>query len=144
MTQVQLCIIHMVRHSLKYVGWKERKAVAADLRAVYTAPTAEAAEHALDAFERKWSGRFPSIAKSWRTNWVNLIPFFSYPPEIRKVIYTTNAIESMQSSLRITRIVRDFTPRRCRPWFRGRWWRCGWRRDLLRVRAGIRRCRRGP
>jgi len=99
-TQVQLCIIHMVRHSLKYVGWKERKAVAADLRAVYTAPTAEAAEHALDAFERKWSGRFPSIAKSWRTNWVNLIPFFSYPPEIRKVIYTTNAIESMQSSLR--------------------------------------------
>jgi putative transposase len=99
-TQVQLCIIHMVRHSLKFVGWKERKAVAADLRTIYTAPTAEAAEQALDAFERKWAPRFPSIAKSWRSNWVNLIPFFSYPPEIRKVIYTTNAIESMQSSLR--------------------------------------------
>jgi putative transposase len=99
-TQVQLCIIHMVRHSLKYVGWKERKPVAADLRAVYTAATVEAAERALDAFETKWAPRFPSIAKSWRANWVNLIPFFSYPPEIRKVIYTTNAIESMQSSLR--------------------------------------------
>lgn len=99
-TQVQLCIIHMVRHSLKYVGWKERKAVAADLRAVYTAATVEAAEGVLDAFERKWAPRFPSIAKSWRANWVNLIPFYSYPPEIRKVIYTTNAIESMQSSLR--------------------------------------------
>ena len=99
-TQVQLCIIHMVRHSLKYVGWKDRKAVASDLRAIYTAPTVEAAEHVLDAFERKWAPRFPSIAKSWRANWVNLIPFFSYPPEIHKVIYTTNAIESMQSSLR--------------------------------------------
>lgn len=98
--QVQLCIIHMVRHSLKFVGWKDRKAVAADLKAVYSAPTVEAAEMALDAFEDKWAGRFPSIAKSWRSNWVNLIPFFSYPPEIRKVIYTTNAIESMQSSLR--------------------------------------------
>ncbi len=99
-TQVQLCIIHMVRHSLKYVGWKERKAVAADLRTIYTAATAEAAERALDAFEAKWAPRFPSIVKSWRANWVNLIPFFSYPPEIRKVIYTTNAIELTQSSLR--------------------------------------------
>jgi putative transposase len=96
-TQVPLCIIHMVRHSLKYVGWKERKAVAADLKTIYTAPTAE---HALEAFERKWAPRFPSIAKSWRANWTNLIPFYGYPPEIRKVIYTTNAIESMQSSLR--------------------------------------------
>jgi len=99
-TQVQLCIIHMVRHSLRYVSWKERKAVAADLRTIYTASTVEAAEQALEAFETKWASRFPSIAKSWRANWVNLIPFFSYPPEIRKVIYTTNAIESMQSSLR--------------------------------------------
>jgi putative transposase len=99
-TQVQLCVIHMVRHSLKYVGWKDRKAVAADLRTVYTAPTAQAAEEALNAFEAKWAPRFPSIVKSWRTNWVNLIPFFDYPPEIRKVIYTTNAIESIQASLR--------------------------------------------
>jgi putative transposase len=99
-TQVQLCIIHMVRHSLKYVGWKERKVVAADLRTIYTASTVEAAEQALEAFERKWAPRFPSIVKSWRANWTNLIPCYGYPPEIRKVIYTTNAIESMQASLR--------------------------------------------
>jgi putative transposase len=99
-TEIQLCIIHMVRNSLRYVSWKERKAVANDLRNVYSAATAEAAEQALDAFEEKWKGRFPSIAKSWRTNWTNIIPFFSYPPEIRRVIYTTNAIESIQASLR--------------------------------------------
>ncbi len=99
-TQVQLCIIHLVRHSLRYVSWKERKVVAADLRAIYAAATADAAEQALDAFEKKWQTRFPSIAKSWRLNWVNIIPFFSYPPAIRKVIYTTNAIESIQAQLR--------------------------------------------
>lgn len=99
-TQVQLCIVHMVRHSLRYVSWKERKTVAADLRTIYTAATAEAAEQALEAFEKKWQARFPSIARSWRRNWTNIIPFFSYPPEIRKVIYTTNAIESMQAQLR--------------------------------------------
>jgi putative transposase len=99
-TEIQLCIIHMVRNSLRYVSWKERKAVANDLRSIYTAATAEAAEQALDAFEEKWQGRFPSIARSWRANWTNIIPFFSYPPEIRRVIYTTNAIESIQASLR--------------------------------------------
>ncbi len=99
-TQVQLCIVHMVRHSLRFVSWKERKAVAADLRAIYTAATAEAAEQALESFEKKWQARFPSIARSWRSNWTNIIPFFSYPPAIRKVIYTTNAIESMQAQLR--------------------------------------------
>jgi len=99
-TQVQLCIIHLVRHSLRYVSWKERKRVAADLRTIYTASTAEAAEQALEAFEKKWQGRFPSIARSWRSNWVHIIPFFSYPPAIRKVIYTTNAIESIQAQLR--------------------------------------------
>jgi putative transposase len=99
-TEVQLCIIHLVRHSLRYVSWKERKQVAADLRAIYTAATAEAAEQALEAFEKKWQGRFPSIAKSWRSNWVHIIPLFSYPPAIRKVIYTTNAIESIQAQLR--------------------------------------------
>jgi len=99
-TQVQLCIIHMVRHSLRYVSWKERKRVAADLRGVYTAATAEGAEQALEAFEKKWQGRFPSIARSWRSNWTHVIPFFAYPPAIRRVIYTTNAIESIQSQLR--------------------------------------------
>jgi len=99
-TDVQLCIVHMVRNSLRYVSWKERKAVAVDLRKIYTAPTAEAAEVALDAFARKWDARFPSISKSWRSNWVHVTTFFAYPPEIRKVIYTTNAIESINASIR--------------------------------------------
>ncbi len=99
-TQVQLCIVHMVRNSLKYVSWKLRKIVAADLRAIYTAASADAAEQALEAFEKKWHKQFPSIARSWRVHWQNIIPFFAYPPEIRKVIYTTNAIESMQAQLR--------------------------------------------
>jgi putative transposase len=99
-TQVQLCIVHMVRNSLRYVSWKERKIIAADLRAIYAAPTAEAAEQALEAFAHKWDGRFPTISKTWRANWQRVIPFFAYPPEIRKVIYTTNAIESINASLR--------------------------------------------
>jgi putative transposase len=99
-TQVQLCIVHLVRNSLRYVSWKERKVIALALRAIYAAPTAEAAEQALEAFARRWDGRFPSISKSWRENWQRVIPFFAYPPEIRKVIYTTNAIESINASLR--------------------------------------------
>jgi putative transposase len=99
-TEVQLCIVHLVRNSLKYVSWKLRKAVAADLKAIYSAPSVEAAEAALAAFEAKYQDRFPQIARSWRSGWVNIIPFFAYPPEIRKAIYTTNAIESMQAQLR--------------------------------------------
>jgi putative transposase len=99
-TQVQLCIVHMVRNSLRYVSWKQRRAVAADLKTIYSAPDVEAAEEALAAFEAKYQESFPQIARSWRCCWTNIIPFFSYPPEIRKVIYTTNAIESMQAQLR--------------------------------------------
>ncbi len=99
-TQIQLCIVHMVRNSLRFVSWKERKQVAADLRTIYTASTVEAAEQALDAFGAKWDDRFPSITKSWRANWAHLTPFFDYPPELRKVIYTTNAIESINAQLR--------------------------------------------
>lgn len=99
-TQVQLCIVHMVRNSLKYVSGKLRKTVATDLRSIDTASSAEAAEQALETFEKKWHKQFPSIARSWRAHWTNIIPFFDYPPEIRKVIYTTNAIESMQAQLR--------------------------------------------
>jgi len=99
-TQVQLCIVHLVRNSLKYVSWKERRAVAADLRTIYAAPNEEAAEQALAAIEAKYQDRFPQIARAWRSCWMNIIPFFGYPPEIRKVIYTTNAIESMQAQLR--------------------------------------------
>lgn len=99
-TEIQLCIVHMVRHSLNFVGWKERKEVAADLRKVYTAATEEAAETRLAEFAAKWDDRFPTISKSWRSNWGRVIPFFAHPPEIRKVIYTTNAIESLNMSLR--------------------------------------------
>ena len=99
-TAVQLCIVHMVRYSLNYVAWKLRKAVAADLRTIYTAATVEEAAQRLDEFEEKWGQDYPSIVKSWRGNWARIIPFFDYPPEIRKVIYTTNAIESVNMGLR--------------------------------------------
>jgi len=99
-TDVQLCIVHMVRYSLNYVSWKMRKEVAADLRAIYAAGTVEEAELQMDAFEEKWAEDYPPISQSWRRNWNRIIPFFDYPPEIRKVIYTTNAIESVNMSLR--------------------------------------------
>lgn len=99
-TVVQLCIVHMVRHSLHYVSWKRRKEVAADLRRIYTAATVEEAERMLGEFEDRWDGEYLPIGQSWRRNWSRLTPFFDYPPEIRKVIYTTNAIESVNMSLR--------------------------------------------
>jgi putative transposase len=99
-TDIQLCIVHMVRYSLNFVPWKMRKEVAADLRAVYAAATVEEAELQMDAFEEKWAEAYPPICQSWRRNWNRIIPFFDYPPEIRKVIYTTNAIESVNMSLR--------------------------------------------
>lgn len=99
-TEIQLCIVHMVRHSLRYVSWKQRKEVAADLKTIYQAPTSEQAEINLAEFEAKWDKTHPSIGQSWRRNWERIIPFFAYPPEIRKVIYTTNAIESLNMSLR--------------------------------------------
>ena len=97
---VQLCIVHMVRNSLNFVSWKTRKEVAADLRLIYQSATVEDAEHRLGEFEAKWDTQYPSIAQIWRRNWSRVIPFFDYPPEIRKVIYTTNAIESINMSLR--------------------------------------------
>ena len=90
----------MVRHSLNYVSWKRRPEVAADLRHIYQAATAEEAELRLGEFEAKWDAEYLPIGQSWRRNWSRLIPFFDYPPEIRKVIYTTNAIESVNMSLR--------------------------------------------
>lgn len=99
-TQVQLCLVHMVRRSLSYVGWKERKAVAADLKQIYRAATEAEAQAALREFEVKWDGKYPSISKSWRRNWTELITFLKYPAEIRKAIYTTNAVESLNRSLR--------------------------------------------
>ena len=99
-TAVQLCIVHMVRYSLNFVSWKLRKTVAADLRTIYTATTAEEAARRLTDFDAKWGSDYPSIVQSWRRNWERIIPFFEYPAEIRKVIYTTNAIESVNMSLR--------------------------------------------
>lgn len=99
-TEVQLCIVHLVRHSLNYVGWKERKEVARDLKTIYSSATEAEAEQRLEEFSLKWDAKFPTIAKSWRQNWARVIPFFAHPPEIRKVIYTTNAIESLNMSLR--------------------------------------------
>jgi len=97
---VQLCIVHMMRNSLNFVSWKMRKTVAADLRLIYTSATAEAAEQRLSEFETKWDADYRSIGLSWRRNWTRVTPFFDYPPEIRKVIYTTNVIESINMSLR--------------------------------------------
>jgi putative transposase len=99
-TEVQLCMVHLVRHSLNFVGYKQRKEVATDLKTIYSATTAAAAEQKLVEFGAKWDQKFPLIAKSWRNNWARVIPFFAHPPEIRKVIYTTNAIESLNMSLR--------------------------------------------
>ena len=99
-TQIQLCIVHMVRHSLNYVSWKQRKEVADDLKTIYQATTVELAEKNLDVFAAKWDASHSTIAKSWRNNWERIIPIFSYPKDIRKAIYTTNAIESLNMSLR--------------------------------------------
>jgi putative transposase len=99
-TQVQLCIVHLVRHCLNYVSWKQRKEVARDLRPIYAAPTAEAAALELERFAGKWDATHPTISQVWRRNWERVIPFFAFPPEIRKVIYTTNAVESLNMSLR--------------------------------------------
>ena len=98
--KVQLCIVHLVRQSLRFVGWKDRKAVAASLKQIYGSATLEEAEMALTAFADKWDAQFPSISQIWLRHWENVTPFFNYPPEIRKVIYTTNAIESMNMTLR--------------------------------------------
>ncbi|HGP2607351.1 TPA: IS256 family transposase [Salmonella enterica] len=99
-TRIQLCIVHMVRNSLRFVAWKDYKAVTRDLKAVYQALTEEAAFQALEAFGEAWDHRYPQISRSWQSNWANLSTFFSYPQELRKVIYTTNAIESLNSVIR--------------------------------------------
>jgi putative transposase len=97
---VQLCIVHLVRNSLNYVGWKMRKQVADELKRIYQSATVDEAEHRLSEFEGQWNEAYPSIAQIWRRNWDRIIPFFDYPPEIRRIIYTTNAIESVNMSLR--------------------------------------------
>jgi putative transposase len=99
-TQVQLCIVHLVRNSLSYVSYKDRKAVAADLKTIYKAATEVEAEQALMTFAQRWDKQYPTISKSWLNHWSRIIPFFAFPADIRKAIYTTNAIESLNMTLR--------------------------------------------
>ncbi len=99
-TQVQLCMVHLVRHSLSYVSHKDRKAVAEGLKEVYQAASMEEAERQLTQFEEAWDVAYPVISRSWRVNWARVVPMFSYPPEIRRAIYTTNTIESLNMTLR--------------------------------------------
>ncbi|MGI9153048.1 MAG: IS256 family transposase, partial [Rubrivivax sp.] len=100
-TTLQTCIVHLIRNSLDFASWKDRKLLAAGLKPVYTAPSAEAAALALDEFERgPWGQKYPTVVASWRRAWDRVIPFFAFPPAVRRVVYTTNAIESLHSQLR--------------------------------------------
>lgn len=110
-TTLQTCIVHLLRNSLDYASWKDRRGLAAAIRPIYTAASAEAAEAELDAFERgPWGQRFPTVAASWHRAWAHVIPFFAFPPAVRKVIYTTNAIESINAQLRKIIKTRGYFP----------------------------------
>jgi putative transposase len=98
---VQTCIVHLIRHSLEFVSWKDRKTVMPALRAIYRAKDAEAGMKALEDFEAGfWGQRYPAITQSWRRNWQPVVPFFAFPESVRRIIYTTNAIEALNSKLR--------------------------------------------
>ena len=97
---MQLCIVHLVRASLKYVGWKQRKQVAADLKRIYGAATESAAEAELEAFEAKWHAAYPPVGRIWRRDWERIRPLFAFPREVRRILYTMNAVESLHRSLR--------------------------------------------
>jgi putative transposase len=99
-TKVQLCVVHLVRAALKYTSDKDSKEVVKDLKAIYQAATAAEAEQALERFAQKWDGKYPTISKQWRLRWPDIVAMFEFPPEIRKAIYTTNAIESVNSAIR--------------------------------------------
>ena len=99
-TTVQTCVVHLIRHSLKYVPRRERERVARDLKPIYTAIDADAAQQALETFDETWGQRFPVITQAWLNAWEYVIPFLAFPPEVRRVIYTTNAIEALNRQLR--------------------------------------------
>jgi len=99
-TQIQLCIVHMVRNSMKYVPWKDYKAIASELKKIYQSVTEEEALLSLDQFAEQWDEKYPQISRSWRAHWHNLNALFNYPEDIRRAIYTTNAIESLNSVIR--------------------------------------------
>ena len=96
----QTCVVHLLRRALRFVSWADRKALSKALKAVYTAPNEEAAEAALAEVEATWGAKYPSVAKTFRARWAEFVPFLSYPPELRKMLYTTNAIESLNAQLR--------------------------------------------
>lgn len=99
-TTVQTCIVHMIRNSTHYVSWKDRKSVAIDLRPIYTAVDREAAESALSDFDKKWGRQYPMVTQAWRSSWERVVPFLDFPPELRRILYTTNAIESFNARVR--------------------------------------------
>ena len=99
-SQIQLCIVHMVRNSLKFVPFKDRKEVAADLKKIYTSINEDEARTALNSFKQKWDNKYPTIYDSWQRHWTEVVPFLAFPNDIRKAIYTTNAIESVNFTLR--------------------------------------------
>lgn len=99
-TTVQLCIVHMIRNSLKYVAWKDYKTIVRDLKKIYTATTGAAAKEALADFSSTWNAKYPTIALLWERHWDNIVPFLAYPPDIRRVIYTTNTIEAVNRQIR--------------------------------------------
>jgi putative transposase len=100
-TTLQTCIVHLIRQSLDFANWKERKPMATALRPIYAAVSAEAAAAALDAFDRgQWGQKFPTVVTSWRRAWAHVVPFFAFPPDVRRLIYTTNALESVHAQLR--------------------------------------------
>lgn len=99
-TTVQTCIVHMIRNSTHYVSWKDRKSVAIDLKPIYTAVDREAAESALSDFDKKWGQQYPMVTQAWRSSWERVVPFLDFPPELRRILYTTNAIESFNARVR--------------------------------------------
>lgn len=106
----QTCLVHMVRSSVRYVGFKERKPVCADLRRIYTAETRAAAEDALEEFDRRWGRQYPAIAPAWRKRWEEIVPFLDFPPELRRAVYTTNTIEALNRQLRKVMKTRGHMP----------------------------------
>lgn len=108
--EIQKCIVHQIRNSLRFVPWKQRKEVATDLKAIYTASTESDGRQALETFAEKWGSRYPYISRSWEANWAELSTFFKYTPEIRKLIYTTNPIESFNRALRKVTKTRSVFP----------------------------------
>ena len=113
---MQTCIVHLIRNCLDYAGWKDRKPIATALKTVYRAIDAEAAALALNEFEESpWGQKYPAITAAWRRNWAEVIPFFAFPQDVRRMIYTTNAIESLNSTIRRSVRVRGTSPVRRRP-----------------------------